>query len=170
MDQAVLVRPATPDDLPAILAIYNDAVLNTTAIWNETPVDLDNRIAWFEGRTARNQPVLVAEWDGEVIGYASYGDWRAFEGFRHTMEHSVYVRTDRKGRGTGLRLMEALIIAATGRGVHVLIGCIEAENAASIRLHEKLGFRPVGRFSEVGQKFGHWLDLACMELRLPSQP
>lgn len=167
MDQAVPVRPATLADLPAILAIYNDAVLNTTAIWNETPVDLDNRRAWFEGRMARNHPVLVAERDGEVIGYASYGDWRAFEGFRHTMEHSVYVRSDRKGRGTGGALMEALIAAATERGVHVLIGCIEAENAASIRLHDKLGFRLVGRFSEVGQKFGRWLDLACMELRLP---
>jgi len=167
MDQAVPVRPATLADLPAILAIYNDAVLNTTAIWNETPVDLDNRRAWFEGRMARNHPVLVAERDGEVIGYASYGDWRAFEGFRHTMEHSVYVRSDRKGRGTGSALMEGLIAAAAERGVHVLIGCIEAENAASIRLHDKLGFRLVGRFSEVGQKFGRWLDLACMELRLP---
>lgn len=167
MDQAVPVRPATLADLPAILAIYNDAVLNTTAIWNETPVDLENRRAWYESRTARNQPILVAERDGEVIGYASYGDWRAFEGFRHTMEHSVYVRSDRKGRGTGAALMEALITAAMNRGVHVLIGCIEAENVASIRLHEKLGFRFVGRFSEVGQKFGRWLDLACMELRLP---
>lgn len=167
MDQAVSVRPAVEADLPAILAIYNDAVLNTTAIWNETPVDLDNRRAWFEARTARNQPILVAEVAGEVIGYASYGDWRAFEGFRHTMEHSVYVRTDRKGRGTGRALMQALIEAAAEHGVHVLIGCIEAENAASIRLHEKLGFRFVGRFGEVGQKFGRWLDLTCMELRLP---
>ncbi|MCX8998494.1 GNAT family N-acetyltransferase [Rhizobiaceae bacterium BDR2-2] len=168
MTQAVFVRPAAEADLPAILAIYNDAVLNTTAIWNETPVDLDNRRVWFAGRAARNQPVLVAESDGEVIGYASYGDWRAFEGFRHTMEHSVYVRSDRKGAGTGAKLMEALIAVAAERGVHVLIGCIEAENAASIRLHEKLGFRLVGRFGEVGQKFGRWLDLTCMELRLPS--
>lgn len=167
MDQAVLIRPAAEADLSAILAIYNDAVLHTTAIWNETPVDLDNRRAWFEGRIARNQPVLVAEVAGEVVGYASYGDWRAFEGFRQTQEHSVYVRTDRKGKGTGAQLMKSLIETATQRGVHVLIGCIEAENAASIRLHEKLGFRFVGRFGEVGQKFGRWLDLTCMELRLP---
>ncbi len=167
MDQPVTLRPATEADLPAILDIYNDAVLNTTAIWNETPVDLENRIAWFSARAKAGYPVLVAERGGEVIGYASYGDWRAFEGFRRTMEHSVYVRADRKGAGTGRRLMEALIAEASTRGVHVLVGCIEAGNEASIRLHEKLGFRFVGRFEEVGFKFGRWLDLTCMELRLP---
>ena len=169
MNQDVSVRPATEDDLPAILAIYNDAVINTTAIWNDTPVDLENRRQWFAGRMAKNYPVLVAERAGEVIGYASYGDWRAFEGFRHTMEHSVYVRSDRKGGGTGTALMQALIEEAQARAVHVLIACIEAGNAASIGLHEKLGFRLVGCFGEVGQKFGRWLDLTCMELRLPRQ-
>lgn len=169
MDQPVTLRPAIEADLPAILDIYNDAVLNTTAIWNDVLVDLENRLAWFSARSKAGYPVLVAECGGEVIGYASYGDWRAFDGYRYTKEHSVYVRADRKGAGTGRRLMEALIAEAAARGVHVLIGCIEAGNEASIRLHEKLGFRFVGRFEEVGFKFGRWLDLTCMELRLPGE-
>ena len=166
MDTTVTIRPATEADLPAILAIYNDAVANTTAIWNDTLVDLDNRRQWMQARLAGNHPVLVADRAGEVIGYATYGDWRAFDGFRQTKEHSVYVRTDRKGSGAGTLLMQALILTARERGVHVLVACIEAGNAASIRLHEKLGFRTVGIFAEVGQKFGRWLDLTCMELRL----
>lgn len=166
MENTVTIRPASEADLPAILAIYNDAVANTTAIWNDTLVDLENRRQWMQARLAGNNPVLVAERAGEVIGYATYGDWRAFEGFRQTKEHSVYVRSDRKGAGTGRLLMEALVLNARERGVHVLVACIEAGNAASIRLHEKLGFRLVGTFGEVGQKFGRWLDLACMELRL----
>lgn len=163
---SALVRDAREDDLPVILEIYNDAVLNTTAIWNETPVDLDNRRLWMRQRLAAGHPLLVAERGGETIGYATYGPWRSIEGFRHTMEHSVYVRADRKGAGVGRMLMQALIEEAGKRGVHVLVGCIEAENIASIRLHEKLGFRLVGRFGEVGHKFGRWLDLTCMELRL----
>lgn len=166
MENSVTIRPATEADLPAILAIYNDAVANTTAIWNDTLVDLDNRRQWMQARLAGNNPVLVAERADEVIGYATYGDWRAFDGFRQTKEHSVYVRSDRKGGGAGTLLMQALVLTARERGVHVLVACIEAGNAASIRLHEKLGFRHVGTFAEVGQKFGRWLDLTCMELRL----
>lgn len=166
MENSVTIRPATEADLPSILAIYNDAVANTTAIWNDTLVDLDNRRQWMQARLAGNNPVLVAERADEVIGYATYGDWRAFDGFRQTKEHSVYVRSDRKGGGAGTLLMQALVLTARERGVHVLVACIEAGNAASIRLHEKLGFRHVGTFAEVGQKFGRWLDLTCMELRL----
>jgi phosphinothricin acetyltransferase len=147
--------------------IYNDAVLNTTAIWNDTVVDLDNRKAWFDARMSRGFPVLVAEKDGAIAGYASYGDWRAFDGFRHTVEHSVYVHKNGRGSGVGKLMMRALIDCAAERGIHVLVGCVEAENIASIRLHESLGFRHAGRFSEVGIKFGRWLDLTCLELKLP---
>jgi len=166
MTSAPIIRDATEADLPAILEIYNDAVANTTAIWNDTQVDLANRRAWFEARGARNFPVLVADMDGEVAGYVSYGDWRAFDGFRHTVEHSVYVHPDHRGAGLGRDMMRALIRVAGERGVHVMIACVEAGNAASIRLHESLGFRNVGTFSEVGTKFGRWLDLTCLELKL----
>lgn len=162
----LLIRDAGEADLPAILAIYNDAVANTTAIWNETLVDLENRKAWLAARRARGFPVIVAERGGVIEAYASYGDWRSFEGFRHTVEHSIYVRDGARGGGIGRRLLDALVERARAGGVHVMVGCIEAGNAASIALHERLGFRVVGRFSEVGEKFGRWLDLTCMELKL----
>ncbi len=167
MTQATLIRDATEADLAAIRDIYNHAVEHTTAIWNETVVDLDNRREWFAMRRARNFPVLVAEKDGKIAGYASYGDWRAFEGFRHTVEHSVYVEKDHQGAGIGKQLMKALIKRAGENGIHVMIAGIEAGNQASIALHEKLGFRNGGTFHEVGIKFGRWLDLTFMELRVP---
>ncbi|ACE90303.1 GCN5-related N-acetyltransferase protein [Rhizobium phaseoli] len=170
MTDAVLIRDATDADLPAIREIYNHAVEHTTAIWNETLVDLDNRREWMRARQGRGFPIIVAELSGKVAGYASYGDWRAFDGYRHTVEHSVYVDKDCRGAGIGETLMRELIVRAAAADVHVMIAGIEAENTASIRLHEKLGFRIAGRFSEVGTKFGRWLDLTCMELRLPARP
>ncbi len=167
MTQATLIRDATEADLAAIRDIYNHAVEHTTAIWNETVVDLDNRREWFAMRRARGFPVLVAERKGKIAGYASYGDWRAFEGFRHTVEHSVYVEKDHQGAGIGKALMTALIQRAGENGIHVMIAGIEAGNRASIALHEKLGFRNGGTFHEVGTKFGRWLDLTFMELRVP---
>lgn len=146
------MRDATPDDLPGIMEIYNDAVLNTTAIWNDVLVDLENRKEWFKARKDRGFPVIVAVRDGSVVGYASYGDWRAFDGYRHTREHSIYVHKNARGAGLGKLLMHALIEHAKANGVHVLIGAIESENTASIRLHEALGFRIAGRYSEVGTK------------------
>jgi L-amino acid N-acyltransferase len=166
MTDAVLVRDAAEADLPTIRDIYNHAVEHTTAIWNETLVDLDNRVEWFKARKARGFPVIVAEKDAKVAGYASYGDWRAFEGYRHTVEHSVYVDKDCRGAGIGELLMRALIERAADADLHVMIAGIEAENTASIKLHEKLGFRVTGTFFEVGTKFGRWLDLTCMELRV----
>lgn len=166
MTEVVLIRDATEADLPAIRDVYNHAVEHTTAIWNETLVDLDNRKEWFAARKSKGFPVIVAEKEGRVAGYASYGDWRAFDGYRHTVEHSVYVEKDCRGFGIGERLMRELILRAAKGNIHVMIAGIEAENTASIRLHEKLGFRVVGTFSEVGIKFGRWLDLTCMELRV----
>ncbi len=162
----IQLRDATVEDLPGIMDIYNDAVLNTTAIWNEIVVDLDDRKEWFKARKDRGFPVIVAVMDGQVTGYASYGDWRAFDGYRHTREHSIYVHKNARGLGLGKQLMQALIDHARSNDVHVLIGAVESENVASIRLHEAMGFRIAGRFSEVGTKFGRWLDLTCMELKL----
>lgn len=162
----LILRDATEADLPAILAIYNHAVAETTAIWNEILVDLDNRQAWFEARQARGFPILVAEIDGRIAGYASYGDWRAFDGFRQSVEHSVYVEKDFYGRGLGKALMTALIERATLGGIHVMVAAIEAGNTGSIALHTRLGFRLVGTHHEVGRKFGRWLDLTMMELKL----
>ena len=161
-----MIRDATEHDLPAIRAIYNDAVLNTTAIWNEQPVDLANRQAWFSARQAQQYPILVAVDNDEVTGYASFGDWRPFEGFRYSVEHSVYVRNDQRGKGLGPQLLTALIERAKACDKHVMVAAIESGNAASIALHQRLGFAITGQMPQVGRKFGRWLDLTFMQLIL----
>jgi phosphinothricin acetyltransferase len=166
------IRDASAADIPGITRIYNDAVLTSTAIWNTSVVDEANRAAWLEDRAKLGYPVLVAlDADGGVAGYGSFGDWRAWEGYRHTVEHSVYVRADQRGKGLGEALTQALIARARDCGKHVIVAGIEAGNVASIRLHEKLGFEKTGHLKEVGTKFGRWLDLAFLQLRLdPEAP
>ncbi len=161
------IRPAVEADLPAILEIYNDAVLNSTAIWIETPADLENRRAWLAARTAAGFPVLVADSSGSgVIGYGSFGEFRAFEGFRHTVEHSVYVTEEAQGRGVGKMLLRALIAEARGMGKRVMVGAIDATNYASLALHEHMGFEETGRMPGVGEKFGKRLDMVLVQLTL----
>jgi phosphinothricin acetyltransferase len=162
----VIVRPATDDDLAAIMAIYNDAVVNTTAIWNDAIVDLDNRRVWFEARQKQRYPVLVAEADGAVVGYGSFGDFRAFDGYRFSVEHSVYVAETMRRRGVASALIEALTTKARELGKHVMIGGIASDNAASLAMHARLGFTETGRMTEVGFKFGRWLDLVFMQKKL----
>lgn len=164
------IRAARDTDAARIAAIYNDAVEHTTAIWNDATVDAENRSAWMRGRATDGYPVLVAaDSEGEVLGYASFGDWRAFDGYRHTVEHSVYVRADIRGAGIGRRLMEALIAEARALGKHVMVAGIEAGNLGSIALHEKLGFVRVGSMPQVGTKFGRWLDLVFLQLTLDTR-
>lgn len=160
------IRDALPGDAPAIMAIYNHAVAHTTSIWNEALVDEANRRAWMQERQAMGFPVLVAQREADVLGYASFGPWRAFEGFRHTVEHSVYVHPDHHGQGLGRQLMQALIERARSQDIHVMVAAIEAGNSASIRLHQTLGFAQTGLMPQVGTKFGRWLDLAFLQLRL----
>ena len=161
------IRDAEDQHIGGITAIYNDAVAHTTAIWNETQVDAANRMAWLADRHRAGYPVLVAvDENGAVLGYASFGDWRAFDGYRHTVEHSVYVRGDQRGAGIGRALMLALIERARDLGKHVMVAGIEAGNTASIRLHETLGFEQAGHLKQVGAKFGKWLDLAFLQLIL----
>ncbi|UGS40431.1 GNAT family N-acetyltransferase [Pseudocitrobacter corydidari] len=163
------IRFATKEDCAAIAEIYNHAVVHTAAIWNDKTVDTDNRIAWFEARQFAHFPVLVSEENGVVTGYSSYGDWRAFDGFRHTVEHSVYVHPDHQGKGLGRALLAALIEEARRRGKHVMVAGIEAQNAASLHLHETLGFITTGQMPQVGTKFGRWLDLTFMQLQLDNR-
>ncbi|AGT09521.1 GNAT family N-acetyltransferase [Paracoccus aminophilus] len=166
----MMVRDASPEDVAAIAEIYNDAVRTTTAIWNDSTVDAANRLAWMQDRTRLGYPVLVATGaSGEVLGYASFGDWRAFDGYRHTVEHSVYVARDARGQGIGKALMVALIERARTIGKHAMVAAIEAGNQGSIELHRKLGFRDAGVLTEVGMKFGRWLDLALLQLTLDAR-
>jgi phosphinothricin acetyltransferase len=161
------VRPARPDDLPAILAIYNEAVETTTAVWNWSKVDLANRRAWFEARRGQGYPVLVAEDEaGGAIAYASFGDWRPFDGYLHTVEHSIYVAPGARRRGIGAALLGALVEEARRLDKHVMLGGIEAGNEASLALHRRLGFVETARMPEVGRKFDRWLDLVFLQKRL----
>ncbi len=159
----MIIRDAGDDDLEAIRRIYNHAVAHTTAIWNEVVVDLDDRRRWAAVRRASGFPVLVAEVEGEVAGYGSFGDFRAFDGYRHTCEHSVYVDERFRRRGIARTLVGALEVRARGLGKHAMIAGIEAGNAASIALHAELGFVEVGRLPQVGRKFERWLDLVFLE-------
>jgi len=162
----MMLRDAVDADLPGILAIYNYAVLNSTAIWNDTPTDLSGRLGWLRDRQAKAYPVIVAEEAGEVLGYASFGDFRPFEGFRISVEHSVYVAEYAQGRGLGRRLVEALFEPARALGKKVMIGGITAGNEASLALHAKLGFVQSAYMAGIGTKFGQRLDLVFVQKEL----
>jgi L-amino acid N-acyltransferase len=163
---SLLIRDALPADAAAILPIYNHAALETTAIWNDGASDLAGREAWLAARRAAGFPVLIAERDGDVCGFASFGDFRAWDGYRFTVEHSIYVDPGQHRGGVGRALLAALIERARAAGKHAMIGGIEAGNTASIGLHVSLGFREVGRLPQVGAKFGQWLDLVFLQLTL----
>lgn len=160
------MRPATPKDLAAITAIYNDAVLHTTASWDEEPVTVENRRAWLHEHTSGRNAAFVAEVHGEVVGFAGYGRFRLKSGYDDTVEHSVYLGPEARGRGIGTTLMKAVIDSARAQGFHALIGGLSADNEASLSLHDKLGFVEVARMPQVGRKFGRWLDLVYVQLTL----
>lgn len=160
------IRDATPDDLPAILAIHNDAILNSLSIWQYEAVPLANREAWFAERRAKGFPVLVAEIDGALAGYASYGGFRTGAGYDGTVENSVYVRKDLRGRGVARPLMEALIGHARENGRLVMVAAVGLPNDASLALHRRLGFEDVGTLKRIGWKNEMRLDLALLQLTL----
>ena len=162
----MILRPATEQDIPAITAIFNEAVVNSNAIWTEKQDSDAERLAWMTARQALGYPVLVATDGPTVLGYGTFGDFRAFPGYRYSVEHSVYIHTDQRGRGLGRVIVEELVAAATALGKHVMIAGIDGGNPASLRLHASLGFVEVARMPEVGRKFGRWLDLVFMQLVL----
>jgi L-amino acid N-acyltransferase YncA len=160
----MLIRPAGETDLPEILAIYNDIIATSTAVYMDKPVTLENRRQWLHQRIGAGFPVLVAEDAGAVTGFSTFGEWRgAWPGYRYTVEHSVHVRRDSRGQGVGRQLVEALFAPARALNMHVMIGGIDADNEASIRFHERLGFEKVALFRQVGRKFDRWLDLVFVQ-------
>lgn len=164
------IRAANASDIATITEIYNDAVANTTAIWNDQQVDEANRLRWLHEHEQQGFPVLVAvNEQQQTVGYATYGAWRAFDGYRFTVEHSVYVHRDARGGGIGKQLMRALIERARAQGLHIMVAGIDASNHTSIALHERLGFKQTGMLPEVGTKFGRWLDLVFLQLMLEEQ-
>lgn len=157
-----MIRDATDADLPRILAITNQAIAETTALWTIEPATLETRGGWMRDRVAHGFPVIVAEHAGEVAGFGSYGSFRPHDGYLHTVEHSLYVDPPMQGKGLGRALLAALIERAQADGKHAMVGGVEATNAASIALHRAAGFEAAGTLREVGRKFGRWLDLTFM--------
>jgi L-amino acid N-acyltransferase YncA len=160
------IRPAEPRDIDDLLEIRNDAILNSTALWTDEPVDRAEREAWFLRAAEEGDPILVAEVDGAMAGYGTYGPWRRMSGYRFSVEDSVYVREAFQGRGIGRALVEALVAHARAAGKRAVFADIEAGNTGSIRLHERLGFRRVGLLPGIGWKYGRPLDLAILHLAL----
>jgi len=160
------LRPATEADLPGILKIYNDVIATSTAVYSEAPVTLENRVEWFKARKAQGFPILAVTDEKGIAGFASFGDFRAWPCYRFSIEHSVHIRADARRHGLGRELIRALIDEGNSLGKHMMIGGIDADNAASITLHEKLGFERAAHLREVGFKFGRWLDLVFMQRRL----
>lgn len=157
----------------AILDILNHAIVHSTALYDYRPRPPESMQGWFGTKQAGGFPVIGAvDEGGALLGFASYGTFRAWPAFKYSVEHSVYIHHGQRGRGLGRTLMQALIARAEAQGLHVLVGGIDAENVASIRLHEKLGFSHAGTIRQAGYKFGRWLDLAFYQLRLetPLQP
>ena len=156
-----------------ILEILNEAIETSTAVYDYRPRAAASMDGWFEAKRAGAYPVVGLEDDaGTLLAFGSYGAFRSWPAYKYTVEHSVYVHKDRRGRGLGLIVMQQLIAAARQRDLHAMIGGIDAANAASIALHQRLGFRHVGTLPQVGFKFGRWLDLSFYQLLLqtPARP
>ncbi|OQP65114.1 GNAT family N-acetyltransferase [Niastella populi] len=168
----IQIRAALETDLPAILEIYNDAIINTTAVYDYEPHTLEMRKQWFRIKEAQGYPVFVAEENGRVVGFSSIGPWRAWAAYKYSVENSIYVAADQRGKGIGKKLLEPLIEAAEQLELHAIIAGIDATNEVSINLHRSFGFTEAGQFKQVGYKFGRWLDLTFMQLLLktPEQP
>ena len=162
---AITVRPATAADLVAINDIYNHYVLHSTCTYQEDPETLESRHDWFARHGARH-PVIVAEIDGQVVGWGSLSPFHARSAFRNTVENSVYVHSDFHARGIGSLLLQHLIEQARPLGHHAIIAAIDAGQPASLRLHAKCGFEKTGHLAQVGLKFGKLLDVVYMELLL----
>jgi phosphinothricin acetyltransferase len=186
MTPDIMVKDITASDITAsivdctfaehaatILDIFNEAIANSTALYDYHPRSLDSMQRWFETKAAGHFPVLGAlDASGHLLGFASYGTFRDRPAYKYTVEHSVYVHARERGRGIGRQLMQQLIARARGQEFHLLVGAIDVGNRASISLHEALGFVHAGTIRQAGFKFGRWLDLAFYQLLLetPRQP
>jgi L-amino acid N-acyltransferase len=156
-----------------ILAIFNDAIANSTALYDYKPRTPESMVGWFKAKESGRFPVIGAVDDqGRLLGFASYGTFRAWPAYKYSIEHSVYVDKDQRRRGVGEALMRRLIAAAKEQQYHCMVGGIDVANRGSIAMHEKLGFTHAGTIRQAGFKFGRWLDLGFWQLLLetPEKP
>lgn len=160
------LRIATEKDLPAMLEIYNEVIENTTAVYDYQPHTLEMRRQWLETKQEQGIPVWMAEENGKMLGFGSFGPFRAWAAYQYTVENSVYVAAEARGKGVGSLLLPVIMNEARKAGMHTMIAGIDASNDASIRLHQKFGFEQVALFREVGWKFNRWLDLVFLQVML----
>jgi L-amino acid N-acyltransferase YncA len=161
---ASVIRDARPEDLPVLTEIYNHAVF-TTANFDLEPQSLERRKTWMDAH-GELHPLIVLETDGAVLGYCGILPWRMKPAYASTVEVSIYVHPDAKGKGVGTRLMEEMIRRARALGHHAILATINGMNEASVRLHRRFGFERVGVLREVGRKFGKWQDVHVYQLIL----
>ena len=157
----------------AILAIFNEAIANSTALYDYQPRAAESMVGWFEAKARGRYPVIGIEDDaGTLMGFGSYGAFRAWPAYKYTVEHSIYIDTASAAAVWDAQLLEAIVDAAVKQDYHVMVGGIDAANAVSIRLHERLGFTHCGTVAQAGFKFGRWLDLAFYQkiLATPAAP
>lgn len=165
------IRYANPDDAASITAIYNPYITGTTVTFETEPLSVEVMRRRIETLIEQESVYLVAEEKGCLLGYAYAHPWKERAAFCHTWETTVYVSPDSQGKGVGTKLMKELIAMCKCKRVHALVACITSENKESLRMHERLGFRQVSHFKEVGYKFGRWLDVVDYELLLnPTKP
>ena len=157
---------AVEADIPAITEIYNDVILTSTAIFNDAPVSVEDRMRWWKARVEQGYPVLVARAEGGVAGFATFGDFRPWPGYRFTVEGTIHIASTARRNGVGGALMDALLDRARVAGKHVMVAGVDSANAASLQFLERSGFERVGHLREVGHKFGRFLDLIFLQYML----
>ena len=164
MGVEIIIREATENDLLKMMEIFNDIIVNTTAVWDYMPHTLEMRKQWFADKQKLGYPVFVATENEKIVGFSTFGHFRAWAGYRFTVENSIYVESDCRGRGIGKLLLPPLIETAKKLKLHAMVAGIDASNEVSIALHKKFGFEEVAHFKQVGYKFDRWLDLKFLEL------
>jgi phosphinothricin acetyltransferase len=162
----ITIRKATGADLPQVLDIYNEVIVNTTAVYQYEPHTLEMRQAWFNAKQQEGFPVFVAEEGDTILGLSTIGTFRAWQAYKYSVENSIYVAASARGKGIGRLLMPPIIEAARQMDMHTIIAGIDASNDISLRLHQSFGFQEVAHFKQVGYKFGRWLDLKFLQLIL----
>jgi L-amino acid N-acyltransferase len=173
LDIPMRIIDCTNDHSDAILAILNEAIANSTALYDYAPRKAETMVSWFEAKRRGNFSVIgVTSETSEFMGFASYGTFRAWPAYKYSVEHSLYVAQPFRGQGVGKMLLKALIDRAKAQQFHVMVGGIDSTNAVSIALHRSFGFQHVGTMPQIGFKFGKWLDLCFYQLTLetPEHP
>jgi L-amino acid N-acyltransferase YncA len=173
MDQSVRNITCSRDHAPEILAIFNEAIANSTALWDYEPRTITSMGVWFDAKERDGFPVVgIVDHAGKLIAFGSYGPFRSWPAYKYTVEHSVYIEKESRGQGLGRNLLARLIEEANAQGFHTMIGGIESQNTASRALHEAMGFEKCAEIRQAGFKFGRWLDLLFYQLLLngPANP